>query len=166
MPAPAASTRGEGRATGTLAPWTGATTASAALGPAPRQPAAVYAALERAEDYPRWWPQVREVRRIDDASGVVRIRSLLPYDLTFTAARGAPRPGGRGPGDRACRGDLEGWARWTLTARGTGTRARYDQEVDVHQAAAAAARRARPARLPRQPRADDARRAARAEPPT
>ena len=28
--------------------------------------ATVYGVLERIEDYPRWWPQVREVARLDD----------------------------------------------------------------------------------------------------
>jgi uncharacterized protein YndB with AHSA1/START domain len=93
-------------------------------------PAVVYVALERAEDYPRWWPQVREVTRIDDTSGVVRIRSLLPYDLTLTA-RDARRDPAAGILEIAMSGDLDGWARWTLTASGSGTLARYDQEVDV-----------------------------------
>jgi len=96
----------------------------------PAPPADVYTALEQAEDYPRWWPQVREVRRIDDRSGAIRIRSLLPYDITFTA-REVRRDPMAGVLEIAMTGDLDGWARWTLTADGTGTRARYDQEVEV-----------------------------------
>ncbi|WP_405815029.1 SRPBCC family protein [Streptomyces sp. NBC_01390] len=92
--------------------------------------AAVYDALEQAEEYPRWWPQVRAVDRIDDTSGVIRIRSLLPYDLTFTA-REVRRDPAAGVLEIAMTGDLDGWARWTLTAAGSGTRADYDQEVDV-----------------------------------
>ncbi|MGY1502207.1 SRPBCC family protein [Streptomyces sp. QTS52] len=91
---------------------------------------AVYAALEQAEDYPRWWPQVREVDRVDDTSGVIRIRSLLPYDLTFTA-REVRRDPAAGVLEIAMTGDLDGWARWTLTVAGDGTLAHYDQEVDV-----------------------------------
>ncbi|MDQ0938147.1 SRPBCC family protein [Streptomyces turgidiscabies] len=93
-------------------------------------PPVVYAALEQAEDYPRWWPQVREVTRIDDTGGAIRIRSLLPYDLTFTA-RDVRRDPAAGILEIAMSGDLDGWARWTLTASGSGTLARYDQEVDV-----------------------------------
>jgi uncharacterized protein YndB with AHSA1/START domain len=93
-------------------------------------PPVVYAALEQAEDYPRWWPQVREVTRIDDTGGTIRIRSLLPYDLTFTA-RDVRRDPAAGILEIAMSGDLDGWARWTLTASGSGTLARYDQEVDV-----------------------------------
>ncbi|MGA4843103.1 SRPBCC family protein [Streptomyces sp. G45] len=99
----------------------------------PQAPAAVYAALERAEDYPSWWPQVREVTPLDDRSGTVRLRSLLPYDLVITA-REARRDPGRGVLEITMSGDLDGWARWTLTAAPTGgTSARYDQEVEVRK---------------------------------
>jgi uncharacterized protein YndB with AHSA1/START domain len=96
----------------------------------PAPPADVYTALERAEDYPSWWSQIREVNRIDARSGTIRIRSLLPYDLVFTA-REERRDPVAGVLEIAMSGDVDGWARWTLTADGTGTRARYDQEVDV-----------------------------------
>ncbi|MFI6563403.1 SRPBCC family protein [Streptomyces sp. NPDC050534] len=95
-------------------------------------PVVVYEALERPEEYPRWWPQVREVTRLDDTTGVIRIRSLLPYDLCFTA-REARRDPGAGVLEIAMTGDVEGWARWTVTAAGTGTAARYEQVVDVHK---------------------------------
>ncbi|MEU3688675.1 SRPBCC family protein [Streptomyces narbonensis] len=93
-------------------------------------PDAVYAVLERAEEYPRWWPQVREVVPLDDTTGTARFRSLLPYELVVTA-----RPLRSDPVARILEvglgGDLEGWVRWTLTAEGTGTRAVYEQEVEV-----------------------------------
>ncbi|WP_432100993.1 SRPBCC family protein [Streptomyces sp. WAC 04229] len=92
----------------------------------------VYRALERIEDYPRWWPQVREVTRLDDTSGLLRFRSLLPYDLTATLYEGHRDPAA-GVLEVAMRGDMEGWARWTVTPRGPGTLARYDQEVEVHK---------------------------------
>ncbi|MFD9243611.1 SRPBCC family protein [Streptomyces sp. NPDC059556] len=93
-------------------------------------PDAVYAVLERAEEYPRWWPQVREVLPVDDTTGTARFRSLLPYDLVVTA-----RALRRDPAARVLEvglgGDLEGWARWTLTPEGAGTHALYEQEVEV-----------------------------------
>ncbi|GEB62473.1 SRPBCC family protein [Streptomyces gardneri] len=93
-------------------------------------PDAVYAVLERAEEYPRWWPQVREVVPLDDTTGTARFRSLLPYELVVTVRALRRDPDARilevGLG-----GDLEGWVRWTLTAEGTGTRAVYEQEVEV-----------------------------------
>lgn len=96
----------------------------------PAPPRDVYAVLAQAEDYPRWWPQVREVTRIDDRTGIVRVRSVLPYDLVFTAHEEHRDPAA-GILEIRMTGDMAGWARWTLTADGTGTLARYDQEVEV-----------------------------------
>jgi hypothetical protein len=93
---------------------------------------AVYRELERIEDYPRWWPQVREVTRLDDTSGVLRFRSLLPYDLTATLREGRRDPAA-GVLEVAMTGDMEGWARWTVTPDGPGALARYDQEVEVRK---------------------------------
>ncbi|MDX3644306.1 SRPBCC family protein [Streptomyces sp. MB09-02B] len=96
----------------------------------PAGPSAVYDVLQRVDDYPDWWPQVREVTRLDDTTGTVRIRSVLPYDLAFTA-REVRSDRAAGVLEIEMTGDVDGWARWTLTADGTGTLARYDQEVDV-----------------------------------
>ncbi|CAM5575145.1 polyketide cyclase [Streptomyces spiroverticillatus] len=98
----------------------------------PAPPAAVFAVLEHAEDYPRWWPQVREVARVDEHSGTARFRSLLPYDLLVGVREG------RGSLDAGLlevrlTGDLEGWVRWTLRPHGAGTVVRYEQEVDVNK---------------------------------
>ncbi|MDR3083713.1 MAG: SRPBCC family protein [Streptomyces sp.] len=92
----------------------------------------VYAALERVEDYTRWWPQVRTVTRVDDLSAAIAIRSLLPYDMTVTA-RQTRRDPAAGVLEAAVSGDLEGWARWTVTTAGTGALVRYDQVVDVNK---------------------------------
>ena len=94
----------------------------------PAPVADVYAALERAQDYPRWWPQVREVIPLDDDSGVVRIRATLPYTLTFTA-RAVRRDPAAGVLEISLTGDLDGWARWTLAAGEGGTLAAYEQVV-------------------------------------
>ncbi|MEU4037713.1 SRPBCC family protein [Streptomyces collinus] len=98
----------------------------------PAPPAAVYAALERPEDYPHWWPQVRTVTRLDDETGVLTIRSALPYAMTFTA-RTTRRDPAAGVLAVGLTGDIEGWARWTVTAQGSATLVRYDQEVDVRK---------------------------------
>ncbi|MFJ4524230.1 SRPBCC family protein [Streptomyces sp. NPDC088810] len=98
----------------------------------PAPPAAVYAALERAEDYPRWWPQVRAAARRDDGTGVITIRSALPYSLTSTV-RETRRDPAAGVLEVTLSGDLDGWARWTVTAGGPGTLARYDQDVRVRK---------------------------------
>ncbi|MEW2250220.1 SRPBCC family protein [Streptomyces sp. NPDC006975] len=98
----------------------------------PTPPAAVFAALERPEDYPRWWPQVRTVTRLDDTTGVITVRSALPYALTFTA-RSVRHDPAAGVLEIAMTGDLDGWARWTVTAGGPGSLARYEQDVHVNK---------------------------------
>ncbi|WP_318204532.1 SRPBCC family protein [Streptomyces sp. SCL15-4] len=98
------------------------------LWPLPAPPAAVYTALEKVEDYPRWWPQVRSVTRLAEQTGVIVIRSALPLALTSTL-RQTRRDPAAGVLEAALCGDLHGWARWTITADGPGTLARYDQEV-------------------------------------
>ncbi|AZP16464.1 SRPBCC family protein [Streptomyces aquilus] len=98
----------------------------------PASPTTVYDVLEQAEDYPRWWPQVRAVERLDDTTGVITIRATLPYDLVFTA-REVRRERASGVLEIAMTGDLEGWARWTITGDGAGTLALYDQVVDVNK---------------------------------
>lgn len=98
----------------------------------PAPPAAVYAVLERAEDYPQWWPQIRQVAGVDDTTGTMRIRSFLPYDLVMTV-RASRRDPAAGVLEAILGGDLDGWARWTVTAHGAGTRATYEQEVEVRR---------------------------------
>ncbi|MFD9498388.1 SRPBCC family protein [Streptomyces sp. NPDC060035] len=98
----------------------------------PAAPDTVYAALERAEDYPRWWPQVREITPVDDTTATTRFRSLLPYDLVVTL-----RQSRRDPASRilqaAMTGDLDGWVRWTVTPHDGGSRAVYEQEAVVRR---------------------------------
>ncbi|MFC0598714.1 SRPBCC family protein [Streptomyces palmae] len=95
-------------------------------------PEAVYAVLARAEDYPRWWPQMREVRRAEREAGAARIRSLIPFDLMITARLTREDPAG-GVLEVALGGDLEGWARWTVRPRGAGARVLFRQEVVVRK---------------------------------
>ena len=52
---------------------------------APRD--AVVAALADIEGYPRWWPQIRSLERIDETSGRGRIRSALPLTLHLVLTR-------------------------------------------------------------------------------
>ncbi|MFE9249414.1 SRPBCC family protein [Streptomyces sp. NPDC007088] len=97
----------------------------------PAPPAAVYGFLARAEEYPRWWPQVREAHRSPDGlGGSARVRAFLPYDLRITL-RERERDAGAGLLSAEVTGDLKGFLRWTLSARGGGTRADYLQEVEV-----------------------------------
>ncbi|MER7180468.1 SRPBCC family protein [Streptomyces hyaluromycini] len=102
------------------------------LWPLPVPLTTVYEALRTVDEYPRWWPQVRSVNQLDDSVAVLTIRSFIPYDLTFTA-REARRDPEAGVLEISMTGDIEGWARWTITSDGTGTLARYDQVVDVNK---------------------------------
>ncbi|WP_328297678.1 SRPBCC family protein [Streptomyces sp. NBC_00435] len=96
-------------------------------------PARVYAALERPESYPLWWPQIHAVVPTGDGhSGTALIRSALPYTLRVTADALLRDPV-RGILEVALRGDLEGWARWTVRPRPGGARALYEQEVEVRR---------------------------------
>jgi uncharacterized protein YndB with AHSA1/START domain len=99
------------------------------------EPDAVYRVLERPDDYPAWWPQVREVRQTGGASGTLRFRSMLPYDLVVTARSVRQDPRLRVL-QAAMTGDLEGWVRWTVGAgavRGAGTDLVFEQEVVVRK---------------------------------
>jgi uncharacterized protein YndB with AHSA1/START domain len=90
----------------------------------------VYAALADVERYQRWWPQVREIQRLDAATGRVRVRSLLPYTLDLVLARNVEDED-QGILRVDLTGDLRGWCAWHLTPEGTGTRALFSQEVEV-----------------------------------
>ncbi|MFF9479122.1 SRPBCC family protein [Streptomyces sp. NPDC014733] len=95
-------------------------------------PAVVYAVLERVESYPLWWPQVRAVDRTGESGGTARFRSFLPYDLDVVAGEGGRNPRA-GVLEVTLRGDLEGWVRWTVAARGGGTRVLFEQAVEVRK---------------------------------
>ncbi|MFF9351067.1 SRPBCC family protein [Streptomyces sp. NPDC014734] len=98
----------------------------------PGPPGAVYEILERVDDYPSWWPQVREVGGCDAVARTTRVRSVLPYDLVVTM-RERRRDPGAGVLEAVLDGDLTGWARWTVTARGGGSRVVQEQEVEVRK---------------------------------
>jgi hypothetical protein len=91
---------------------------------------AVYNALADVERYPTWWPQVRSGRRLDDDSGEITCRSLLPYDLTFVASRVLEDPVARVLRARLS-GDLNGVSEWQITPEPAGALAVFDEDVTV-----------------------------------
>ncbi|WP_299541055.1 SRPBCC family protein [uncultured Streptomyces sp.] len=98
----------------------------------PAPPEDVYAVLARPEEYPRWWPQVREVTPLDDVSGTARFRSVLPYDL-FVTLRSVSSDPARRTIEAAMTGDLAGRARWSVRENGGGSRVVYEQRVEVRK---------------------------------
>lgn len=96
----------------------------------------VWEALIRVENWPQWWKAVAGIEVIApggvDGVGTVRRitwRTALPYTLAFemrTTRIEKPHViEGRASGE------LDGTGRWTLSADGAGTLARYDWQVDV-----------------------------------
>ena len=90
----------------------------------------VYAVLADVESYPAWWHQVRRAHWIDDRSGELTCRSLLPYDLTFVIEREVEDPVGRVLRGRLT-GDLNGESQWTITSDDGVSVAVFDEDVAV-----------------------------------
>ncbi|QRP48935.1 SRPBCC family protein [Amycolatopsis sp. FDAARGOS 1241] len=92
--------------------------------PAPR----VFDAVVDLEAYPRWWSDVRSVRRVDDDTAEVVCQSNLPYRIAIAMHReeqdldsGHLRVG--------LSGDLEGFLAGALHVVGPGTRLEITQHV-------------------------------------
>lgn len=94
-----------------------------------RAPAAdVFKRLVDVEAYPLWWRDVREVRQIDDDSGHVKCRAVLPYALDLVLRRAEEDPdAGRMRVDIT--GDLNGFCGASVTQHGDTTLVRIQQEV-------------------------------------
>ncbi len=92
----------------------------------------VYDTLADVEGYPTWWPQVRSTRRLDDASGEITCRSLLPYELVFVAHRDI-EDAERHVLQARLTGDFEGWSRWSVGIEREQTIVGFEQEVEVHR---------------------------------
>ncbi len=92
----------------------------------------LYAVLSDVTSYPAWWPEIRTVKPLGDNRFAMVARSTLPYELRFVSEED---PTQRRPDaiHARLRGDLEGFARWTLERTGSGCRLIYDQEVDTHK---------------------------------
>lgn len=97
---------------------------------------AVWSALHKAEDWPRWWRYVRSVqtRRAGNADGLGAVRRLqwgsrLPYGLAFDVevveVQRPHRLRGR------ARGELDGEGLWELRAEGRRTHVRYTWRVEL-----------------------------------
>jgi uncharacterized protein YndB with AHSA1/START domain len=97
----------------------------------PAEPRRVYRVLADPSCYPRWWPEVREVRRLDEHSGVMRVRSLLPYELSVVVHETRQDPVA-GVLEARLDGDIEGVTRWTVSSRGEGASvAEFFEDVEA-----------------------------------
>ena len=90
-----------------------------------------YAALAAVDAYPRWWAEIRAVRRLTEHSGEAVVRSVLPYTLRLRLTREV-----EDPSTRLLRveiaGDLDGWASFAVGDDGPARSwARYRQEVRI-----------------------------------
>jgi hypothetical protein len=96
--------------------------------PAPTE--ATFAVLADLPRYPRWWPQVRLVERIDEDRARLCIRSVLPYTLRIELRR---KRVDRHAGllEAALDGDLVGSSRWIVRASPSGSSVRFDERVEL-----------------------------------
>ena len=94
----------------------------------PGAPEEAYAALETLEDYPAWWPEVKEARKLAEGLVEVRCRSLLPYDLIFTSEQAVRDPDAKVL-EANLRGDLDGFSRWTIQGSSDDSRLVFEEEV-------------------------------------
>ncbi|MFT7841754.1 polyketide cyclase [Saccharothrix sp. BKS2] len=81
---------------------------------------AVFDALVRIDEYPRWWPDYRRVTRIDEDAVAIALRSSLPYTLRLTN-RFVIRDAAGGHFRLALDGDIAGWIDFAVTSRADGS---------------------------------------------
>lgn len=93
----------------------------------------LFDALVDLANYPRWWPDVRAARKVDDDTAEFTCRALLPYDLVFRLHRDVQD-------ERTGRlrvnmtGDLEGFVQGIVAApEPTAARLEIAQEVTVNK---------------------------------
>jgi uncharacterized protein YndB with AHSA1/START domain len=90
--------------------------------------ASVFDAVVDVGRYPRWWPDVRSVSRIDDDTAEMVCRATLPYRLVLRMSRAEEdAPAGRLRVHLA--GDLEGSLAALVVGQPTGTRLDITQQV-------------------------------------
>jgi hypothetical protein len=70
--------------------------------------AALFGALVDLANYPRWWPDIRSVRKVDEDTAEFTCRALLPYALIFRLHR-AEQDERNGRLRVRMTGDLEGY---------------------------------------------------------
>jgi hypothetical protein len=77
------------------------------------RPDDVHEALRDVLRYPLWWPEFRDVRRIDDDTHWMVVRSFLPYTISYTLTQVPTQE--RGVLEARVHGDIDGRIRWRVT---------------------------------------------------
>lgn len=95
-------------------------------------PAAVFAAVVDLGAYPKWWPEIRAVRRIDDDEAEMEVRAALPYRLLLRMRRSV-QDEATGTVQVDISGDLVGVLRGDLRPAAEGTRLRIRQDVALRK---------------------------------
>ena len=93
-------------------------------------PGDVFEVLYAVPLYPGWWPQIRDVRRVDVERFDVSIRSVLPCRLRVRLERHIVDRHG-GVLGAAIRGDLAGVSRWQVESSTDGSRVRLAEDVEL-----------------------------------
>ena len=96
------------------------------------RPQDVYEVLREVGQYPAWWPEIKQARRVDDERFDVYVRSILPYGLRFSMRQTKADPDA-GVLEVALTGDLEGFSRFTIVPGETGSILIFEEEVDTHK---------------------------------
>ena len=93
-------------------------------------PRDVFELLYLVPRYPGWWPEIRDVRRIDAERFSLTIHSVLPYGLEIELSR---RVVDRQSGvlEAAMAGDLAGISAWRVDPEGVGARVRFAEDARV-----------------------------------
>jgi len=105
----------------------------------------VWAALERVDDYPTWWPWLRRFDAEALAAGQrwsCRIRPPLPWSLRFDVEL---RSVARGRVEAVVVGDIDGSASVDVRARGEGCTVTLDASLRAQRGPSAALHRLAPA---------------------
>ena len=94
----------------------------------------MFETLAKLDEYPSWWPQVRNTKPIDEQTCELEIRSTLPYSL-FMTAHHSRKDAREGVLEARLSGDLIGHSRWTMrpTPDGSGTLLTFGEEVEVRR---------------------------------
>ncbi len=93
-------------------------------------PVTTYSVLEQVVGYAEWWPEVRRACLVEAGSCQVVCRSVLPYRLSMVLRPSRVDPES-GVLEAEIDGDLEGFARWTVGRRRSGSHLVFEEEVTV-----------------------------------